>query len=641
MNKWSYYLEDPNEQAPKWIDTTELVSSVSPDYVLLKRNKLCDVDFKIIHERVFRKLVAWYVAFEGQKTSNLGLLFCYSSPSLLLTFPCLVSPRFGRRGPKIERVSVLAPTTMPQSQSWTVPVHPSKLTLITCTREGLDTVKRSFLAFYYDTLREIHQRIALKFGVTPYSIRLWDFDNNSYIKDLDQTLDNASLGGRLLVELADPKTDRFFLTDLWRLKLSRRPSAQASSFVDLPSTYSRAEPKPDVPTIDHTILIDYPHHTFDLTLQHGLSGTSWNLPLQIARQLGIATETLISTVKNSSLPESSIGAFIRYLCLSTPDPQPSRQSIVRFSHISHLLVLIGLDTDHVLNDLDRALLNMPYEDAIHGLLDVWIDDVVEWSLDNALIHVLVARIRSGQIDKFTEISTTRLSTRIFPLCMFVSSSRELVPCPKDPSPREWRPEGPAESVIPSSEISSVHPSASDMIFIIKLDESSSLMISESLVVLLPQWLWIRRMFESGGSEAKTRACHLPAWLNHRIFMAILRTLRGYHPRLGQEDALALLEHAAELDLSNSLRAPLEPFVKLLSRAKDTCFPPITEENCLSHLDGYHRLGMTVELNQTLEFIVSVMSSLTGDQIFRISPELIIMIHERVKRQHEKNAQNER
>ena len=557
--------------------------------------------------------------------------------------PLLSPPRYGLKGHEIVRDSAPDLKASKKKPKWTVPITPKTLFLQIYTNEGLDkTFTRDFLAFGQDTLQEIQRRIALKFDVPADKIRIWDYSSNYplLLEDPLRTLDKLGLNGPVLVEFSHP-CQGFLLLSVKNFSSAPKPSSHASSFVDLPST-KNIEPEAvlDTTPIDHTILIDYPHHKFDLTLQHGLSGTSWILPSQIADQLGIAPETLASTIKNSNLPESSIDAFIRYLCLSTPDPRPDRLSIVKFSHFTHLLTVLGLDKDHLFNDLRRAVSNMPYEDAIHGLLDVWTDDLVAWDLEQLFIHVVVARIRLSRLsDTFTEISTTRLSKRVLPLCMFVSSSDALIPCPEDPAPREWRPAGPTEEILKSTAISSFHSSAHEMTFVMKLDEVNSVRISESLVVLLPQWLWIRRMFETGVSEAKTRVCHLPTTLTSRAFLAILRALRGYRSELEQEDALVLLEHASELDLSTLDGAPVEPFSKLLSRARDICFPEITKKNCLANLEGYRRLRMKAELKETLKFVVSVMHSLTGDQIFKISPDLYKLIHERVKYQQQRSAKN--
>ena len=375
--------------------------------------------------------------------------------------------------------------------------------------------------------------------------------------------------------------------------------------------------------IDVSLLIDYPHLKFDLDLTHTLSGMTWNLPSQALAPHGLLASTLVTLVKDSIFPKSSIDALIRYLCLQ----RGLQPSCLALSHITRMFSQLGLDVSRPLNDLKLALDNTPHDVALQDLFDVWEDRNAEWNLDDTIIHLLVAKIREKPVDNdFFELTFPRMSKHLYPLLMLVSSSSALKTCPVL-VPSTWSPDAPQEH----SSQSALHPQAIlnnpwDFLFLFDVEERGTCAISDSLVLLLPQWLWIRHMFSSGCSESKSRVAHMPRWMTRKVLLAILYSLRGeLVVNLDKEDAMIILKHASELNLCSVEYEPVEPFTQLLASSNELCFSKLTKLNCFGQLELSHHLRMQRKTEEILAFIADSLTTLIGSEVLQLSPELYTLV----------------
>ena len=370
-----------------------------------------------------------------------------------------------------------------------------------------------------------------------------------------------------------------------------------------------------------SLLIDYSLLKFDLDLTHTLSGTTWNLPSAVLGPHGILAPTLAALVKESPFPKSSIDALIRYLCLHRAEDL----SCVVFSHIIRMFSLLGLDMDRPLNDLKLALENMAHDVALQGIIDVWEDKHADWKLTDTIMHLLVAKVRQGPIgdETFINLVYPRMNERLFPLCLFMSSSSHL----KSPQAVSWswNPMAPMEhSSQSATKPEDILKSPSDFLLVLEVEDGHVRAISDSLLLLLPQWLWIRHMFLSGCSESKTRVAHMPQWMTRKVLLAILYSIRGQLvANLTPEDAVIILEYASELNLRSLEDEPLEPFKSLLLNAHALCFPYLTAMNCFGQLKTAHRLKMQAKTEEILTYMVQNLPHL--ESFLALTPELTALL----------------
>ena len=364
-----------------------------------------------------------------------------------------------------------------------------------------------------------------------------------------------------------------------------------------------------------SLLIDYPHLKFDLDLTHTLSGTTWNLPSAVLGPHGIMAPALATLVKNSTFPKSSIDALIRYLCLQGTEDL----SCVDFSHIVRMFSQLRLDMDRPLNDLKLVLENMPHDVALQGIIDVWEDKHADWKLNDTIMHLMAAKVRKGPIGDETFINLLYPSMNDPTLCFLLFSPIQL----KSPQAASWtwNPMAPREhSSQSAANPQDILKSPSDFLFVLEVADGHVAAISDSLILLLPQWLWIRRMFSSGCSESKTRVAHMPHWMTRKVLLAILYSIRGQSvTNLTRKGALTILEYASELNLRSVENDPLEPFTRLLSNAHALCFPKLTVRNCFGQLNTAHRLKMQSETEEIITYMVQKLPHLEPSSL--LTPEL--------------------
>ena len=374
---------------------------------------------------------------------------------------------------------------------------------------------------------------------------------------------------------------------------------------------------------DVSLLLNYPHLKFDLDLTHTLSGVSWNLPSAILAPHGILASTLATLVKDSPFPKSSIDVLLGYLCLQSS----LKPTCIGFSHLFRMLGDLELNVDRPLNDLKLALDDMPYEAALDGLIDVWDDLDAAWNLDDTIVHLLVAKVRQKPIDEeFVKRVYPPLSEHLFSLFLFISGSNKLK-TPPIAVARTW-----TMAPVEHSSKSALKPQAilknqADFLFMFDVESDGVRAISDSLVLLLPQWLWIRRMFASGGSSSKSRVIHVPQWMTRKALLAILYSLRSESvDNLAKEDAMVILEHASELSLCSLENEPLEPFTRLLSASHDICFPEETNSISPAEMERSYQLDLQIKSDEILAHITSHLTRQSGIKFSQLSSTLYQVVY---------------
>ena len=402
------------------------------------------------------------------------------------------------------------------------------------------------------------------------------------------------------------------------------------SFLKSPLDDSNCHIQIDSPDLTHDIdvslLLNYPHLKFDLDITHTLSGTTWNLPSQALTPQGFLAATLATLVKDSPFPKSSIDALLGYLCLQSA----LSLTCIDFSHIIHIFSQLKIPAARPLNDLKLALDDMPYEVALEGIIDVWEDQDTSWNLEDPIIHLLVAKIRTKPTDKtFIKRMFPRLTEHLFSLCLFISGYGTLNTCIEMVRWR-WRPMDPeGHSSQTAANPQDILKNPSTFLFVFETESNGVGAISDSLFLLLPQWLWIRHMFSSGCSESKTRVAHLPHWMTRTVLLPILYSLRGRElsPKLPSEVAMVILEHASELNLCTHDDRLLAPFKQLLVSVRKICFPPVTNSNCFDLLKLYHQHNRERDTREILGFIARSLPSIGASALVKLSPELYTLLYE--------------
>lgn len=319
-------------------------------------------------------------------------------------------------------------------------------------------------------------------------------------------------------------------------------------------------------------LLDFPYIKFDTDLVHELSGTTWNMPSALLdTHKGLQVSKLISTVKASPLPAASIEALLRYLCYSPPTSDDTRVLCLTYAHLIRLYSHLELGDEVLLAHFwQRVIVKTPGKTLLLGLIEIWSDvHLSDWTVHHHVVHACGLRIRDDITDTdFLEITSKHLNPHNYLLFNFLSCHTNLNNFSSHYDLSTYRLAAPKLNPLeePNESILRVQ-SPNDFEFRYESDDGSApIIIIGSLIHMIPQWNWIRRMFVCGSSEALSRSAVLPVWMKPSVLITILNRIYGKKDTMFEDDALVILEHAAELDLVDG-ETGLEPFKSLIKRAK--------------------------------------------------------------------------
>lgn len=397
--------------------------------------------------------------------------------------------------------------------------------------------------------------------------------------------------------------------------------------------------KPELPSPDLSILIDSPLLPSDVLVENDASGANWKLhqamvlsyinsdPLHRFDKVD-KLEKLKSVIKKSTLPHQSIEAFLRFLYLSplvlTDD---IAQSCRLASHIALLYRELGIMNGSLIREFEfKIARKLEPEDLCTAIFEIWNDTHVQWTTKDPLIHVLAWHVRQRAMAEFKKTSFLPDCTRDAELVLFL----------RQEIPRNFLFQSPKRSILafdvplgrhhPLVQVSpGLKPECpTDIVFLCASPkEGYYKKVSASLLPLVPQWPWIRRMLEFGCSENNDRMIFVPDWMTCNILLAILEPMYGpLLPTLSHEEAFSIIERAAEIDLVNIDGKPQAPFESLLKYCNDVCFPPMNNDTIIDLIIKYHRLGNLAKVDELLDSLWTLNASHPVKNLLTLPMELI-------------------
>lgn len=392
------------------------------------------------------------------------------------------------------------------------------------------------------------------------------------------------------------------------------------------------------PLVDFSLVINCPHYTFNCDLVHDLSGTTWNVPSQL---LGPSLNNVAQVVQETKLPASSIFAFLEYLCHKplSEDLEP-RKKAISLAHTIHLLKESQVNPRLALSDLiTKVIPLLSYEEVCHSLIDIWLDDRLDNDLNDTTIHAFAKEVRKGTIDDFAQVIDSRLQPGLVKLCMHVWNFKvNLEHIDQLSRSRLRMPIHPEHEKYSREKLFQLAQSSDKESFWFALEETAGefTVVKASMMFMIPQWRWIRRLFDSDGSESKDRLAIMPSdWMSLKMLIDILQCIHSgtFSPTYEIEDALHLLEHAIEFDLVEEDGSALTPFKDLIDHTEEVCFPPLTKENALDLLLRAHRLKRKARFESLMDYVMESLASYqTSELLKKLSREIILDIQERVQKQ---------
>lgn len=376
--------------------------------------------------------------------------------------------------------------------------------------------------------------------------------------------------------------------------------------------------KPEVPAPNLSLLINTPLLLSDVLVENDLFRAHWNLhrnvvqpyinsvPSDASSLLEDKISKLQSVIKRSTLPLQSLEAFMCYLYLAplvlTTD---ITQSCLIASHIAFLHRELGIVDTALLREFETKIARkLEPSDLCTALLDVWNDTHVIWTVKDPVIHVLAWHVRKRAIKEFKKRSSFLTCTR----------DAEIVALLAQEVPRGYLFSTHTRRsmlafdfpVRHSGGLIQVEPGLTpkcptDVLFLCKSSKEGYYHhVTASLLPLVPQWDWIRRMLEFGGSENGDRVIFVPEWMTYNVLLAILEPMYGpLLPKLTDEEAFSIIECAAEVDLVGIDGEPKAPFESLLKYCNEVSFPVTTNLNIVDQIIKYQRLGNQAKVDELM------------------------------------------
>jgi hypothetical protein len=342
----------------------------------------------------------------------------------------------------------------------------------------------------------------------------------------------------------------------------------------------------------------------DIHIVNKPSDTHIYLHKLIAEAYRIDMDKLQLVLEHSKLPRASLNFFIE--TLYSPDSslellERSFEAAAKLLHCIHLYVSVGIrHTNLIFCATNSILPELPGHDICSLMWDMWQDCVGEHTTAGVLapfVRPLTSMVASQADEKKQLITKDPCGYTEFLLQLSfdpTSIPSAKLPAPCDQLARQiqtigwsvhWQDCCPEESTPPGFMRIGIigHPRE----------------LQANMFVVYAFWSFVRRLFESGMSESRSRRFDLPPEFPPSLLYSLALCLHGieYFGSLSEKDCVYLLENLGPYDIEQS--PALKP---LQDHCKRVIFVPLTVDNCIDALLIRQSVGTDEEIGQVVEFI---------------------------------------
>ena len=398
-------------------------------------------------------------------------------------------------------------------------------------------------------------------------------------------------------------------------------------------------PIPRLVPCDLDFLVDSSIFPGDFQIKHDKSGKTWSAHSDILRGLHptISIRRLRSVIKQSSLPEASILAFIWRLYDKQPNNHDWEQLCIYWLHTSWLWKEIGLpNIDHI---FAGTVPQLPVDIACNALIHLWNDELIERKDDDLILRSLAAHVKKYCMEKFIEVMASKPTPHNMRLAIYVSSQVEEFSASIE-APElsliglaQMEIEGVSLDFPPRAEtlVSSSRPF--DFIFSVQPPHDQSFAVVGDMRYMYIRWQWFKRLMSMPNCrEVRTRTAVMPHWTTPNMILVILESIHGvpWTP-LTSEESFVLLEHRHEIDLEDLNGVVFAPFNRLLRRCRKVCFACVNDSNRIEYLAKYLRHGLDAEVEPLLDSIVQSSASFDLAKALKLLPlEILGQLQEKFR-----------
>ena len=419
-------------------------------------------------------------------------------------------------------------------------------------------------------------------------------------------------------------------------------TALVSRFGDLPSVYEylickktvewEAQSTEFLPFCDFSSLLSndlFPHDLVFNIKPQALKVSSNTLRIF---HPALDTALLMKVVKK--FPDASVDAFVRYL-LGSPLKSDSKESYIIHTHAIAMYAAVGLgkERNFPFDDFFFFVLpNLPSSEACIMLNDIWNDVHTTWTQTDPLVQALALNVVAKCFEEFRMLLIANSSSRTVELAFAVHWIKDaMIRFPDSPlTPPGCRAHQVYEFDCTLSPPNLHLKGPTDFVLVLNLPDRRLAMLGDMRYLYI-RWNWFKRLIDCGGVELKqTRVAEMPGWMKTVELAAILGYVHvgRYDGPMYRSEALNLMEHRHELELVGSDGTPHPTFTGLQDACIRLIFSKVTQENVLSQISSYHRLGEIVKVKELLMAIVSGTYTFKPMELFEeLSIELLALLKE--------------
>lgn len=374
---------------------------------------------------------------------------------------------------------------------------------------------------------------------------------------------------------------------------------------------SRRTPRILAPIVDLTSFINHPSlRNFSTAITHAPSSSTWMVSFDLLRSIHpeLNEDLVKAAVRNSTLPVSSVSAFIDCLHLSPlPKDLGWRNTLLRWYHILLLMNKSNISAAWIVREFTLNLWPSLNSDALRGfLLDaLWHLDE-KWPQDLGAIVDMLFGFPSPQHATASSKEDSEPSSRLAALrptgLRSVFLSWEEMSWPPAPS--------------------SLLKRSSDFAFSMRPPNDQSLAIVGNLFFMYARWRWFKRLVDDPNSS-RSRVALIPTWMTQTMLTAILEVIHGdYHALLSEQEAVVLLEHAHEVSLVDDEYTALAPFGGLWTYCLELTFPGIDDLGILGKFVKHHCLGNRAQVITIRTALIRTAASKGDDHSHSVTDALV-------------------
>lgn len=504
-----------------------------------------------------------------------------------------------------------------------------------------------------------------------YWIVLVDWNPYSGSSLATKTLPNSRIKRLLRLDLDSLGMDAKFKFDASSNRLYCLGLSSITRFSNVFSISSSSSPRkmlypppitsfrPDMSLFLDPSLCSLPH---DLQLRHLGSKTTWNIHYDILRHHDAlktpeGVDKLKKIVETSSLPSSSISAFLNFLYFSSPayitDPTAS---FVPVCHCLQLCNQIGMSSrlsQHLLWMLERKIVpGLQRDFLISKILTFWFieqdpspESIATYSITSPLMGILASRYREiaqeGEIEEalknfdFNAVTTpvSQLVGLGSSLTAFLSplSSTKLLK-PKIYAFPPYMASQPLEWVENLSIPSPTTPPNDPLSYIFSIEGRGTGGVVCNSLLLYAQWKWFERLVKMGANcvEVKTQHVVMPPELSPSALIAILSVPHGTYREVLTIPGLSTIDLAIVYRFIEQFQLPESPaFANFVEECKEILFSAVDENNCIEKLRMFWEAGIELKSRlfiDTLEVVRSNCEKLTMKAIMGLPFQLLAVVY---------------